>query len=324
MVYSDWLLERNHPRGELIQLGPLAKAGDRQALQEIQRIEIDEDPLLSPRLAARGRQWRFELYRGFIRLAEFQTYGDTPADAEAVAALCADPHVGLAESIALEVVSYRGPADARTGLGQRVYSRIDVGDLDRELAALRWLDSLEVHGVACPELTHRNLRRLAIDSSTGSDTRIDLPALETLEWHAISPEAGFGMVVQASFPRLREIILRDGDEDLLAVLTELPIARQLQSLTLRTLEPALVVQLAAHATAFRGLDKIVIDGVLEEARPLEESLQRAYPVAKISVRSAYLPRRAAHREQREVAEVDEQSRRPDGTIDAAARFGQRR
>ena len=36
--YADWLLEREHKRGELIQLGPLAKAGNNEGRWEIQRL----------------------------------------------------------------------------------------------------------------------------------------------------------------------------------------------------------------------------------------------------------------------------------------------
>lgn len=330
MVYADWLLERNHPRGELIQLGPLAKAGNNEARWRIQKLEVDEDPLLSPRLAARGKQWRFTFDRGFIMHAEFLTHGELAADAETVSALCADPHAALIQSIQFGVVEYRGPVDEITGLRQLVHSRIDVGDLDRELGHLQWMESLDVRGIACTQLTHRNLRHLGTDSNTCLDARIDLPALETLGWRPITEDAGFGTALRGALPKLRSIAIHNGYPAVIAELADERIARQLEWFSIQTGDLAVLTLLVTHAGAFSGLREIHIDGLYEdleqaEVDALRSALERAYPGATIYAPwEDLVPAVPQPRQTRpEPPAVDEQSRRSDGAIDAIARWMRR-
>ena len=331
MIYADWLLERGHPRGELIGLGPLAAAGDNEARWQIQRLEIDEAPLLSTRLHERVKQWRFGFDRGFIRVAEFQTHGEQPIDAEAIAALCADPHAGLLSTIKIGFVEYRGPVDEITGLRQIVPSRADVGDLDRELARLRWLQRLDLNGVACPALSHTGLRHLTTDSHTCGDSRLDLPSLEKLEWNPNREETGFGNVLRGSLPRLSSLAIHGGFPATVAALAEDAVARQLEALWIRSEDVAILTQLVARATAFPNLKKLEIHsvyGTLEQAEvdALEAALERAFPCATIYVPwrnlspDPVVEQQASADDGVETVEVDDQSRRPDGTIDAIARW----
>jgi hypothetical protein len=321
------LLERNHPRGELIQLGPLAKSGDNEARWRIQRLEVDEDLLLSPRLAARGKQWRYTFDRGFIRVAEFQTYGEQAADAESLSALCGDPHAGLIERIELGVVEYGGPVDEITGLRPLVHSRADVGDLDRELAGLRWLNDVGLYGVACDRLSLRTLRRLQTDSTTCADASIDLPMLEALSWRAYTADVGFGNVLRGHLPALRSVTVEPGSPPMIAALAREPLARQLETLVLNTDDLDALTHLVTHAGAFPRIRQIYVNGIYEQLEQavvdtLRVALERAYPGAVIGVSwDALMPVPPRPPEARhDQTTVDDQSRRPDGTIDAIGRW----
>src|SRR5262245_62130613 len=111
LVYADWLLDRGDPRGELINLELALEAGtaDADAQSRVNRMRRDEDALLSPRLAAQAHYWRFDFWRGFVRGATLTGANDDPPGVEAIAALCADPHAALLDTLmmraALDVVS---------------------------------------------------------------------------------------------------------------------------------------------------------------------------------------------------------------------------
>lgn len=328
MVYADWLLERGHPRGELIQLGPVAAAGDNAAKWRIRQLEADEGVLVSPRLRERARQWRFAFDRGFVTLAEFQRHAEPRVDAEALRALCADPHAGLLQTVMLDIFEYLDDEDEVTGTTRRAYARADVGDLDTELARLRWLREVRLHGVACTALAHRSLQHLTTDSITCADARIDLPALETLDWHAMSAAAGFGTMLRAPLPRLRSLGIARGYAAMVAELAMHPVARQLASLSIQTNELAAILTLVENAAAFPDLRQLSVRGIHEdlehaEVDRLREALTRAYPTTEIYVPwRALLPDPPEVLEERSTAapEVDDQSRRPDGTLDAIGRW----
>lgn len=332
MVYADWLLERNHPRGELIQLGPLAASGDRAAAWRIRALEADEDVFLSPRLLERAAQWRFAFERGFLRLAEFHHHARQSVDAEAIGALCADAHAGLLATLVLQIFEYTRNYDPVTGTDLPQYLRTDVGDLGAELGRLRRLDRLVVHGVACDALVHRNLRQLKTDSLTCRGARIDLPALEVLEWAARSEQDAWGAVLDVPLPRLRSVSIGRGYESMIAPLAASPIAGRLQRFAIVTDDVTTIETLARHSGAFANLSELDVRGIHEDLEQIEvdrlrQGLERVFPRCSIGIRWSDLlpdPPEVVPARDLDAVEVDEQSRRPDGTIDAMAKFNRGR
>jgi uncharacterized protein (TIGR02996 family) len=327
MVYADWLLERGHPRGELIQLGPIAAAGDNAAKWRVGQLEADEDSLLSPALLARAQQWRFVFERGFIRLAEYQRHAKPGADTETIRALCSDPHVGLLHTLVLDIYEVRADDDPITGMNALVYPQTPIGDISGELSRLRRLRRLDVHGIACTGLSHPTLSELRTDSITCTDARIELPALEVLEWRAMSEGVGFGTMLRGQLPKLRSISIARGYGSMISELAGYPVAQRLESLNLQTNELAALPTLAEHAGAFPKLETLSVHGLHEdlehaEVDRLRQALVLAYPAAKLYVRWAdLLPEPPQEPEAPDdVPSVDEQSRRPDGTIDAIGRW----
>ncbi|MEO8549563.1 MAG: TIGR02996 domain-containing protein [Kofleriaceae bacterium] len=114
LVYTDWLLDRGHPRGELISLQAGVDAEDPAAIWRMRAIESQEDDLLSPQLRAEAKYWRFEWKRGFMSFVEHVRTAGPPTD-EAVAALCADPHAGLLRALAIDRVE-TAPAEEKSAI----------------------------------------------------------------------------------------------------------------------------------------------------------------------------------------------------------------
>jgi uncharacterized protein (TIGR02996 family) len=330
MVYADWLLEHAHPRGELIQLEAAAAGGDNTAKWRIRQLEADEELFLSAPLLARSLQWRFVFERGFIRLAEYQPHAKQGIDAETIRALCSDPHAGLLRTIVVNIFTYGGEDPVR-GETQRIYTRADVGDIDRELARLRWLRGLTLHGVAVSRLSHPDLRELDTDSITCRDAQIELPALESLDWYAMAERDAFGTMLSRPLPQLGSIALGRAYLSMISELAGHPIARQLESLTIHTNDLAMLSTLVTLGPAFPRLRELAVTGIHEDLEQADvdarrQALEHAFPAAKLFVPWSNLLPDPPYEEDSagDGPEVDEQSRRPDGTIDAIGRWNRGR
>ena len=141
-----------------------------------------------------------------------------------------------------------------------------------------------MHGAACNELTHPSLAQLQTDSITCANARIDLPALELLEWRAIADDAGFGTVLRGPLPKLRGISIQRGYPGLIAELAQHPVARQLESFGMHTDDLAALTLLVTHAGAFPGLKRIHIRGLYEDLEQAEADSLRGAVGARISRR----------------------------------------
>jgi len=307
LVYADWLLERGDVRGELIHF---ALDGTEGALRRMSFLEQDLEPLLSPRLFARRSHWHLRWRRGFLCGAS--TDRDRPIETEALAALCADPHAVLLETLFL-------------GLGHRRPQQVGappVVELEA-VGVLPYLEQLTLTDVRASQLAHPHLRRLTTDAFctftiTGT---YDLP--ELVYWAPSTSEALFTTPTSLLFappPKLRTLDLLI-DPQHLELLAALPIMRQLRTLSLRVADADLLAALRDHAELFGTLESIearpqaIID--VAEGRALRTELERAFPATKLAIDwDAFLAMEHPPPEPRPPVVVDAMSRTADGRIDA--------
>ncbi|MEO8549564.1 MAG: TIGR02996 domain-containing protein [Kofleriaceae bacterium] len=332
IFYADWLLDRGHPRGELIYLQAAADGGDVDAINRLRRLEDDEEPLLSPRLAAKARHWKFDWRRGFIQRAALRRDEGEP-DAEMLAALCADPHVALLSGLTIDHVD----------------GACTLGNLDAELARLRRLDVLCLGGVNLASLRHANLRVLHIEDAHCPpvlDGNFDLPRLERLIWDLSDP-ALLGIptsIAHAPPPSLACLELPFATADTIASLASSPLARQLQALDFGTYGSKTIAAMCDHATAFPNVRKLRITsprrrlrlhlGALDLAAVRDEvwadektisglvdDLRRRLPTTELDTEMFFVPRPSrSPRPERPHVQFDAESRGPDGRIDALGKW----
>jgi hypothetical protein len=134
-------------------------------------------------------------------------------------------------------------------------------------------------------------------------------------------------MLRGALPRLTSLGIARGYAEMVVELAAHPIARQLEGLHLETNELAALPTLAANAAAFPKLRELSVHGIHEELAQAEvdalrSALERAYPGATIHAPwDDLVPAIPQPRPPRsETPNVDDQSRRPDGTIDAIARW----
>jgi uncharacterized protein (TIGR02996 family) len=308
LVYADWLLEREDVRGELIHF---ALDGTEGALRRMSLLEQDLEPLLSQRLFAQRSHWHFGWRRGFLCRV---TTSDLPFEAEALAALCADPHAVLLEELRLAGFDHRRPEQLRAP---------PFVELD-EIAAFPRLRQLTLTDVRASQLAHPYLRSLTTDASCAfaNTGAYDLP--ELVHWDLATSEALFTVPTSLLFappPKLRTLELSIAPQHL-ELLGGLPIMRQLRTLSLRGADADLLAVLRDHAALFGTLESIearpqaTID--VAAGRALRTELERAFSATKLAIDwNAFLLLDRLPKSRPPVV-VDAMSRTADGRIDATA------
>lgn len=326
LVYGDWLLERGHPRGELIQLAALAAAGDQAAAWRIRELEDDEVPLLSPQLAAHARQWRFEWKRGFIDHAELMNDQRERLGATTIGALCEDPHAALLASLAVDLSDgWEVAVDPHTGRERSRPQRrpYDIGNVDRALAHLHRLETLGLHGAAFDHLGHAAVRSLGVDGR-GVTGRFELPRLAALSIER-ADETHLDRVTLLQAPPAGLVSLRlhrFDDARIVSELARAKIVAQLELLDLGKPPFGALIAMIEHASAFARIPAILLgtivadlsDPVVTEVR---RDLERLFGVnERAGVRWIDLhPEIEDEPEPETEPDVDDRSRTSDGRID---------
>jgi uncharacterized protein (TIGR02996 family) len=294
-VYMDWLLERGHPRRELIQLA----FGDRSNALRIADLESDEEKLLSQRLVAQMKHWRFDWRRGFLRAATLEP--ESRPDPEVFRALCADPHAGLLETVRIDFASDEYDTDPITGarIGRGVVTR-DLGDIAAEIGLLQHLHALVLRGTEpCSALEHPRLRALNTNAAacpsvlTGG---LDVPMLEQLTLCNIDTEllTAATSCLHAPPPKLVGLRLETAGNPI-ELLSRCSVLRQLRSLWITTPRPvdlvgdvAWLYALRDHAHAFVGIANIGFHPFRAQLEPaaaeqLRGQLERALPNTELDI-----------------------------------------
>jgi len=348
LVYADWLLDRGDPRGELISLEIAIEAGtaDAEAQSRVNRLRRDEDALLSPRLAAQAHYWRFDLWRGFIRGATLMGASDDRPGPEAVAALCADPHVALLERITI-VAPANVIAPLFTSQHRRLrYMGASAIDGVRFAASMPVLDWLVLHSDTCSiaKLVHPELRNLTARRNTCPALATGAFALPALTSLTCGVEPGHPNVedrrsiLHRPPPRLASLSLEIeptiGAEGFgppptafILRVAALPAVRAASSLALEHVGVAALDALARDASPLTHLERLRLDlwdffedGDPDEVAVLRSRIEAAFPRTELDLRWGRLlpPRPPAERDP--LPPIDEQSRLPDGRIDPFGGF----
>jgi len=139
-------------------------------------------------------------------------------------------------------------------------------------------------------------------------------------------------VLDAPLPRLRSVSIGRGYESMIAPLAGSPLAGRLQRFAIVTDDVTTIETLARHSGAFANLSELDVRGIHEDLDQIEvdrlrQGLERAFPRCNIGIRWSDLlpdPPEVMSAPDPDAVEVDEQSRRPDGTIDAMGRFNRGR
>jgi uncharacterized protein (TIGR02996 family) len=305
-VYSDWLLERDDPRGELIALELAVEAGRAapDAPARIGALARDEERLLSPRLFAQAHYWRFELWRGFVRGAALTFAPDDRPGVEAIDALFADPHAGLLATLECypvdEVLLDALVAEPRRSLRVlRVPANLPPG-FEAHVPQLEELELLAHRGVW--RLAHPNLRVLRANRTScpaAVNAAWDLPRLDTLVWEmrgSNDPMFGVGSILHAPPPTLQrlELELPDGA---VAALARMPCLAQIRTLVLE-IGLQSIRELLNRAHVFAHLDELTVryagydELSADEVVQLRERAAAAFPRTRLDVRWDELMARA--------------------------------
>ncbi len=292
LVYADWLLGKNDPRGELIvaQHQLAERPGDKKRQQAASRILADRGDYFVPAGLAASRSSESSWHLGYldrVRLAR-RTARTTPLDAvlvellahpsarflrglvlgplgddgpykygPLVAAICATPPPLLVEL----VVGDFTPRDTTLQFTQ-------IGNASPLLAKLPQLRTLVLRGGTLSfsaAARHAKLESLAIETADASAlfgklARGALPALRSLELAApnLSPTTTEIANLLATLPRLRRLVLRDttATARLLDAILASPQCAALEHLGLPggDLDDADVPSLVARAASWRHLE----------------------------------------------------------------------
>jgi uncharacterized protein (TIGR02996 family) len=342
-IYADWLLDRDDPRGELINVAIAIEGGldDVQARRRHYTL-TDRERLLSPALFAQSHHWYFEFWRGFIRKVTLHRDDESWPGAEAVAVLFADPHVGLLEHLVVpEIGADLAPLfDApRRHIRMLEIDWLHDDRLDHGLPALDTL-VLQTHeeGRGSVPLSHARLRRLVGDSRAclaACTGELHVPRLEELVWKLSTDDdlvLDRRSILHHPPATLRSLEIVDGpgfSGDLTAICESTAVA-QLTSLTFEVLETPQLEELAALAPRLAHLERLEFGVMFLPDEAPDPGPDTAQLQALASVLQAAMPRTHLEfsRERpefggepvAEAASFDEQSRGADGRIDAIAAF----
>jgi uncharacterized protein (TIGR02996 family) len=292
-MYSDWLLDRGDPRGEWIRAA-LASDDDKVATNR----PVDEERLLSPRLAEHSHVLDFRWWRGFIRGARLMGAMDDPPTFETIDALFADPHAALLSQLSLvHPINETVPlwqaafAEARPSITSFTATNLGTAPLDAlpnlaslDLAGFRDALSLDMATTAPVEqLAHPGLRKLVANGTAcpaAVSGRVELPNLERLEWvlfemiarqFCIRPAASMALftspesLLRRPPPKLRELnVMFDtgSRHETFAMLVPCAGLGQLRRVSWHGIDfKCASAELIEHATAFQHLDALAMSGM---------------------------------------------------------------
>jgi uncharacterized protein (TIGR02996 family) len=352
LVYADWLLDRGDPRGELINLEIALEAGnaDAEARARVNRLRREEERLFTPRFAEQSHYWSLDLWRGFVRGASLIGAQDDLPGAEAVAALCAEPHAAL-----LERLSIRAARDVVAPLfatqHRRLSSlRISAIDDDRFATSTPVLEELRLPEFGLQQTTkleHSHLRELEATSSTCpalAAGNFALPELRALSCGIDADDALLEnprSILYRPPPRLASMRFSLGAENpdfefpvatpaLAARVIELPAIRAATSFSLGVCDVDVLEALAADPRALVHLERLEIDLVppgfateltADEVAALKARVTAAFPRTQLEIPwETFLPPEAPDEDRPPPPPIDDQSRGPDGRIDAIGKF----
>ena len=308
----------------------------------IRELEADEERLLSPRLVEQAHYWRFAWRRGFIHSAMLGGAADDPAGVEAVEALFADPHAALLDGLSLgragdDALVRAAMAAPRPSLRQmEISGAVDVGDrLDVGAPRLEHLVVVRP-GIHVPDpqiddlgglqsLAHAQLRSLATWPSACRalcSGLVSLPSLEQLRWHCLrgdgDPLFAPGSILHAPPPRLHTLGLWRATGAIVDALAACPVHTQLRRLDIHNVSFDALERLCAGG--FTGLARLAIESGPPSRRlaPADVDALRARVTADLPNTELAIAWDAfAERPSNEPrVTYDDQSRGPDGRIDA--------
>jgi hypothetical protein len=266
-AYADTL--GDDPRAAWIRASLAAPADERISTTP----PIDDELLLSPRLAEHWHRWNFWWWRGFIRGATLMGAMDDPPTSETIDALFADPHTALERLSIMHPIAETVPlwgsvlAEPRPSIVHLAVMNLGPGG--RRLAAVPNLRRLDLVGMREPygftnpgrnltapvdELASASVCELsACDGACDAlvNGGFDLPQLDMLEWFPRDPEA-----IQAGRPMTDLFVKPDS-------ILNRPPAR-LRSLYCM-LSSAVDLLTITSCAAFAQLRHVVIQGAHHEA-----------------------------------------------------------
>ncbi|MFT3697859.1 MAG: TIGR02996 domain-containing protein [Kofleriaceae bacterium] len=335
LVYADWLLERDDPRGELIHIGIELDGGNVSRRLRGVGIESDEETALSPRLYAQSRFWKFTWHRGFFRDASYHNDAGRPPDVETLAALLDDPRAALLASLGLsddDLVPLWADVFDRGHARLEVLGICGIGSFGRSLDAFPRLTSLGIHDFGPPttELSQPGLRSLS--TSTGIcpplTTGVDLPSLRTLSCDgSTSLFTETTSILRRPPPTLADLTLSGGDE-VCRRMSEVKLLEQLEELYISKGRLSELDLLRERADQFRHLKKFtlsVVDQVdYERYRAIGTEFEALFPGIEANFYCDFVPPPMTTGPSQPYTgpRVDAQSRNADGRIDAMAAWMQ--
>ena len=283
-AYADEL--GDDPRGRWIRAALAAPGDERIATTP----PIDDELLLSPRLAEHWHRWTFYWWRGFIRGASLIGAMDDPPTSETIDALFADPHAAIERLSIMHPIAETLPlwqavlAEARPSVTHFAANHLGVGGSQLDaLPDLRLLDLVgateRTFGAMMPgrrpskldELASRSLRTLVATCSGCAamiSGRFELPQLDELR---LCPElfAGRDLSIVPLFESATSIFHRPppalrtlfcfGVEISFAAMARCRALAQLRSasfVAIPDFTTAHIAELIEHASAFRQLDHL--------------------------------------------------------------------
>jgi uncharacterized protein (TIGR02996 family) len=299
LVYADWLLQRDDPRGALIHAQHRGIAKHEKAA-----LKDHADVLLPPGFIRRGDftlTWKL----GFLQSVRIGTIPDLE---EALATLLAHPSARLLAELILDAADYRGqPIEVIVNAGKQL-RRLVLGSQISDTAwatgdiaglfSLPRLVELEVTGERVfvgTAIAHPTMQRLSIVSRRGDPATdravvtIDAPALVMLSYSCLdgveTPPPG----ALAKLPALQALALRNttSTRAWLERILSSPAARTLGSLDLRDgdLDDEGAAFLAASRARLPALELLDVS-----RNHLTSAGERALAELCESVRSTALPR----------------------------------
>ncbi len=243
-VFADWLLQHEHPGGELVvvQLERLANDSEALAAREHDLIWNVLKPHMD-RVLARDMVTEYTWRRGVLDAITLHHHGGEEALDHTLRRLASDPVARLVRRIVISAVQFDGAGDLTpalaelAGLAPRlprlaelaiaegmnlgnpwIEGPIRIGDLSPIYAAYPKLEVLEVGGKECElgTLELPALRRLAIEDASPPDlaaiAAAPLPALDELElffgrWRVDNIDAVFRPLFDRTLPSLTTLAI---------------------------------------------------------------------------------------------------------------------